>query len=373
MTTSAAFALSLFAIATLLVMLGVGIVAARAGRQRAMARRHAIVAPLRPALLRVLAEDDPDARSALLHDLLAMDARTWRALEPTVAQLLGKLRGDAHAVLREMAERQGTVEKARRRVRRPGAVGRARAAEVLGGLEDPTVTDDLISLLRDRDPEVRQVAARALGRCGDARSAQPLLDCIQRASVPPRVVSQALLRLGAGSQPAMVAALTGPDELVRAVAVEILGLSGAVGAARGVERCLREDPSEEVRIRAARALGKVGTRSSFAALVEATDARHSVGLRAVAARALGDLGHAAAIPTLQALLHDPVHRVASNAARALGALGHVGLDALQDVVDEQQGGLGGAHAAEALGRASLGRGARAGLPAGPAASLGKGA
>jgi len=352
-TTSTALLLALAAISAFLAVLGIGIVVARAARHQSTLRRATIVSPIRPALLRVLTEDDPAARAEQLSALLEMADSTWRALEPTVAELLGKLRGDAHATLREMAERQGTVERARRRVDRLGAVGRARAAEVLGGLEDPDVTDTLVRLLHDRDPEVRQVAARALGRSGDPRGAAPMLSCIQDGSVPARVVSQALLRLGAGAQPALVASLDMPDELSRAVAVEILGLSGAAGAARNVERCLREDPSREVRIRAARALGKVGTRSSLDALLDATEAGQPVGLRAVAARALGDLGHTGAIPRLLALLDDPVHRVASNAGRALAALGRAGTDTLQEAVDAPVSELSGAHALEALARAQL--------------------
>lgn len=360
MTTSTALFVALTAITAFLAVLGIGIVAVRAARHQSTLRRARIVSSVRPALLRLLAEDDPPQRAEQLSALLAtIDDSTWRALEPTVTELLGKLRGEAHATLREMVERQGTVEWARRRVDRPGAVGRARAAEVLGGLEDPDVTDALVRLLHDRDAEVRQVAARALGRSGDPRGAAPVLGCIRHRSVPPRVVSQALLRLGAGGHPALVAALDMPDELSRAVAVEILGLSGAVAAAPNVARCLREDPSIEVRIRAARALGKVGARSSLDALLDATEAGQPAGLRAVAARALGDLGHPGAIPTLRALLDDPVHRVASNAGRALAALGSAGNGALQEVVDAPASVLSGAHALEALSRARLiGLGAR---------------
>lgn len=369
----AVLGLALTAISALLVVLAIVIVVVRADRRRRTARRIRVIEPLRPALLRVLTEDDPAARADQLAVLLRMDDRTWRALEPTVAELLGKLRGEAHAALREMAERQGTVSRARRRVHRPGAVGRARAAEILGGLEDPAVTDDLIRLLDDRDAEVRQVAARALGRCGDPRGAGPLLGCIQGGAVPPRVVSQALLRLGTGSQPALVEALSSPDELARAIAVEILGLSGAVGAARAVEHRLRDDPSAEVRIRAARALGKVGSRSSLIALMDATAGGQPAGLRAVAARALGDLGHAGAIPTLRALLHDPVHRVASNAARALATFGHAGAAALQRSIDDPVDELSAAHALEALARARLHDRALAVPSLGPAMSLGVGA
>jgi len=108
-TTSTALVLALTAITAFLAVLGIGIVVVRAARHQSTLRRATIVSSVRPALLRVLAEDDPAQRAERLGALLsAIDGSTWRALEPTVTELLGKLRGDAHATLREMVERQGT-------------------------------------------------------------------------------------------------------------------------------------------------------------------------------------------------------------------------------------------------------------------------
>ena len=105
MTTSAAFALSLLAIASLLVVLGVAIVAARAGRQRSIARRHAVVAPLRPALLRMLAADDPDERNALLHELLAIERRLGRVCARGALQGHGRRGGRASKAPRCLCRR----------------------------------------------------------------------------------------------------------------------------------------------------------------------------------------------------------------------------------------------------------------------------
>jgi HEAT repeat protein len=352
-TTAAALSLALLSITVLVLALGLAIVGGRTARRLRVARRVKKTTAVRPILLAMLAQEDQEATQDALALLLALDKRSWAALEPTVTQLLGKLRGSSHDLLRTLVELRGTVRRARDRIYRLGAVRRARSAEILGGLEDPAVTGDLVRLLSDRDPEVRQVAARALGRSGDARAAGPLLTCLAEKSVPPRVVSQALLRLGSGAEPALVRALAAEDEMIRAIAVEILGLSSAIGASRAVQRCLVEDTSFEVRIRAARSLGRVGMPSALEALIRATDPEQPTPLRAVAARALGDLGHASAVPRLRQLLRDPAHRVASNAGRSLASLGPKGEAALVEETLKHDQGPGAAHARDALSRAHV--------------------
>ena len=353
MTAGAALSLALLSISSLVAALALSIVLVRAVRRLLVARREAKTSLVRPVLLAMLGEEDQELSQDALARLLAVDARTWRALEPTVAGLLGKLRGTSHELLRTLVVLRGTVARAKHRVHGFGAVRRAKAAELLGSLEDPRMTDDLVRRLRDRDPEVRQVAARAIGRSGDARGAGPLLGCLVGNSVPPRVVSQALLRLGTGAQPALVGALRNNDELIRAVAVEILGLSSAMSASLAVQQSLLEDPSLEVRIRAARSLGRLGMPSALRALQLATKPEQPDALRAVAARALGELGHTGAVPRLRVLLRDPVHRVASTAGRALVLLGPKGVVALRKEVANRPRGAGAAHARDALSRVDL--------------------
>lgn len=367
MSMAAALSLALLSIACLVGLLALAIVVSRWMRRLRAERRARKIAPIRPVLLAVLAEEDSDRRTALADTLVALDKRSWRALEPTVADLLGKLKGESHAALRELVERVGRVARARAATDAWSAVRRARAAELLGSLEDSRVTGDLVRLLQDRDPEVRQVAARALGRSGDAQGAAPLLRALVGGSVPARVVAQALLRLGPSARPALIAALEDDDELVRAVAVEILGLTSAVAASRAIEGALTGDPSVEVRIRAARSLGRVGLPNSLPALLASTAADQPAPLRIVSARALGDLGHPEAVPRLKQLLHDPVHRVAANAARALAALGPIGVAALARVANDPAADSAAAHANEALARQRLADAVR------PSAGAGTGA
>ena len=81
----------------------------------------------------------------LIDQLVAVDARTWRAVEPTAVAMLGKVRGEAHTALVTVFERRGAGTRAERDLHARSPVVRARAAEVLGNLGPP---DDVRQLCR---------------------------------------------------------------------------------------------------------------------------------------------------------------------------------------------------------------------------------
>jgi HEAT repeat protein len=266
--------------------------------------------------------------------------------------MLGKVRGEAYAALVSVFERRGAAARATRDVRRRDPVRRARAAEVLGNLSRRDAVPLLVRLLGDGDPDVRIVAARALGTVGDPAAAPHLLASLAaRRTVPSHQVAQAVARLGVVAQPAVVDALGHPDESVRAVAAEVLGLIGAAGATSRVEAVLRDDPSLEVRVRAARTLGRLGTRTALDPLRGALSPTQPPALRAEAARALGELGTPVSTGALGALLGDPQYQVAHHAARSLLRLGPPGREALSAALAGT--GTAAAHAREALAVAEL--------------------
>jgi HEAT repeat protein len=267
--------------------------------------------------------------------------------------MLGKVRGEAYTALVSVFERRGAAARATRDVHRRDPVRRARAADVLGNLSRREAVPLLVELLGDSDPDVRIVAARALGTVGDAAAAPHLLACLAaRRTVPSHQVAQALARLGVVAQPAAADALGHPDESVRAVAAEVLGMVGAAGATSRVEAVLRDDPSLEVRVRAARTLGRLGTRTALDPLRAALSRTEPPALRAEAARALGELGTAVSTGALAALLGDPQYPVAHQAARALLRLGPPGREALASACATGDG-TAAAHAREALAVAEL--------------------
>jgi HEAT repeat protein len=319
---------ALFVLTAAAIALGAMIVFGRTLRRAREAARARLAAPARRTLLALAAGDDG---SESLNTLVRLEPRVWLAVEPMAVALLGKVRGEAHAALVSAFEQRGMAGRALREVGARGAVRRARAAEVLGNLGHGEAVPSLVRLLADPDPDVRAVAARALGRIADPVAAGPLLDSLAgRRRVPPQAVAHAVMRMGAGAQTALAAALDHEADLVRATAVEVLGLVGAITAAGRVIDALRRDPSLQVRQRAAATLGRLGTRSGLPPLLEAVEPERDPTLRAVAARALGDLGAVAAAPALGALLSDHEHEVAHAAAYSLLRLGQAGRNVLDE-------------------------------------------
>jgi HEAT repeat protein len=218
-------------------------------------------------------------------------------------------------------------------------------------------------LLADGDAEVRRVAARALGRIRSHAAAEALLEAVSsNRPVPPRIIAAAVLKVGVGAHPALVATLRDGDALQRAIAAEISGLAGAASAVEVLMQALLHDPQVEVRVRSARALGRIGMPWATGHLIDATGSTQPLPLRIVASRALGDLGAVDAVPRLSELVTDPAHRVAANAASSLLRCGAAGLDALRAAASSPDG----AHARESLAIARL----RGLVPAGEEHALG---
>jgi HEAT repeat protein len=348
-----------FAIAALLVaalLFGAVTISGRLVKRVLKDRRTRLAAPARKLLVRLTAGDDDET---LIDRLATVDQRTWNAVEPAAVAMLGKVRGEAHSSLVAVFQKRGAGTKALRELQARSPVTRARAAEVLGNLGDPAAVPSLCPLLRDRNLDVRVVVARSLGRIAAPAAAMPLLDAVAGDNaVPPQLAAHALVRLGIGAQATIAAGLQHHSELARATALEVLGLIGAVGTAKQVEFALRSDLSLEVRVRAARTLGRLGPRSALAPLLEAVEPGHAPRLRAEAARALGELGAPAAAQPLAALLADRDYEVAHESARALLKLGLAGRTELENAVDVAgdeplSAPTPGGHAREALSAAHL--------------------
>ncbi len=322
------------------------------------ARRDDLVRRTRPLLLQVLADDepDPDALSALA----ALPDSEWRVLEPTIVSMLGKVRGGARAALADVLTQRGTLDRARERTRARSWVRRCEAAEMLGAARQPDCLTALVPLLQDRRAEVRQVAARAMGRIGAEAAAPALLAAASGSkSLPARDVASALVLLEPSATPRIVGvAAAARDPQLRSVAAEVLGLRGAVEGTGLLMALLDQDEHLEVRTRSARALGRLGVRASVGPLTAALTA-DSAELRAVAAKALGQIGSAEGVVPLVACLEDPSHRVAVNAAEALAATGAHGLAALRGLASTSTRPAG--YARQALAMHGLGRGPLAGV------------
>ncbi|MFC5138149.1 HEAT repeat domain-containing protein [Actinomycetospora rhizophila] len=343
-------------LAGVLIVLVAALLTGRWWQRRAAARRAARVAPVRPLLVQVAAaEPDDPATQAVLDQLAALPARTWAAVEPLVVSLVGKLRGEARGALVSVLERRGARERARRGTHRARPGERARSAHLLGVLGGADALPRLVALLADRDPEVRAVAARALGHLADPSAAAPLVRALAApdARLPHQEALSAVARTGIASHGALLRAADDLDPRVRARAVEALGLVGAVGAAPRLVTALVEDPVAEVRLRAARALGRLGSPVALEPLLAATAGSEPAPLRATAAQALGALGARTAVPVLARLVADPDHWVAHTAAAALLAAGPDGERVLLELAGRRPAAAA-EHAREALAAAGPG-------------------
>jgi HEAT repeat protein len=317
------------------------------------ARRDRLAQRSRPLLLAVLADDSPDP--AALDALATLPASQWRILEVTLVGMLGKVRGGARDSLVDVLAKRGTLDRATARTRSRSWLRRCQAAEMLGAARLPGGVPTLVELLRDRHVEVRQVAARALGRVGAKEAVPALSTAVTRPEgLSMREVASALVMLEPDATASIIGvAAEARDPQVRAMAAEVLGLRGAVEATGPLMALLADDPDTEVRIRSARALGRIGARAAAGPLIVALEAE-APELRAVAARALGQVGAADAVDALVRRLCDPWHRVASNAADALALLGACGVAALGEVAASGRTPAAG-YAEQALATHALGR------------------
>ncbi|MGW0614653.1 HEAT repeat domain-containing protein [Streptomyces sp. NPDC002788] len=334
-----------------LSLLITGIRGVRAYRQ---GRRRRIAAPVRALLLELLCAPEHE-ESELLDRITRVDKRTWTALEPTVAAMLDKVSGRARTTLVQLYERRGSLADAVARLRSSSTIRRGRAAQVLGQLHHRPAAVSLCRLLDDRDREVRLTAARALGHIGDPVAVPHLLASLHGArTVSPAMVTAALASLGPDAVPRVAAGLGDPAHVVRAVAIEVLGVTGAITRTPDIVHALREDPDTEVRIRAARALGRLGMPDGLEPLLAAIRPGQPVVLRMVAAGALGDLGAVAATGPLREVLGDTDPHVAGTAARALLRLGPAGEAALREAADGRSDTRAVAQARAALAEAAVG-------------------
>ena len=178
-----------------------------------------------------------------------------------------------------------------------------------------------------RGPEtVTLAAARALARHADLEALDWLVTHPKTlAHRTPRSRFELFRAFGRRGHPRLHAALErtgGLDPSITRAILDTLG-DAAYGVAAPAIALRLMDPNPELRIAAARALGRLGATDASPALIHAlNDAEWAV--RAQAARALGRCGNAQAIAPLGAALEDRAWWVRRHAAFALAQLGSAG-------------------------------------------------
>ena len=223
---------------------------------------------------------------------------------------------------------------------------RDEAARALGRIRSPDAVDVLLACLRDPHSSIRPQAARALGQIGDRRAVESLTQYLESASADLRQACADALHDIAGREPAppspratralrtmeradddlpaadIIDRLDDADHEVREEAARALG---RIRSPEAVEPLIRhlQDPGSTIRPQAARALGQIGDRRAIEALTECL-ASGSVELQEACAEALGDVGGRMPIRRLIRLLGEQRHeRVIVSGAEAVSEHGIV--------------------------------------------------
>lgn len=340
--TSSIFALGSVGLLTGLAALVLGKRVVRGlAERRSRARRVRWVAALGTGAV-------PDMRMRELRALARGAAHHSAAQEDLLALLVAR-RLPPHDHRRapfEHALRRGGLHRALRSAcGSRNAVARGRAALLwarlgLGGAERMVAP-----LMADPDPDVRAAAVQALSFCQSEEGAWALLHALRDGHVEPERAVEHLTGWWAAGP--LLDALRDPGfDVVRPWLAEGLGLTRDPRGERPlVELLMRGD--EEQRIRACRALGRLGLSTSSSMLVTAL-ADPSPSVRAQAARALAELGDARSVPALVDLLSDPSWWVRARAAQALRAMGEPGRAALRWCADSHPDPFARERAAESL-------------------------
>jgi HEAT repeat protein len=218
----------------------------------------------------------------------------------------------------------------------------ARALRTMDGASSHLAVAEMVSRLKDPDLEVREEAARALGRIGtpDPKAVEALVEQLgDPASTIRSDAAYALGRIGdPRAVPTLVEAMKSGSEDLQDACARALEMirqpwhsTHNLRALRTVEADSRDmtvaqivprldHPEQEVREEAARALGRTGSPEAFDALVAHLRNVEST-IRPDTARALGRLGDLRAIPALVECIRTAPEELQDACARALGDIG----------------------------------------------------
>jgi HEAT repeat protein len=209
------------------------------------------------------------------------------------------------------------------------------------------------ALVRGPEP-VRLASARALAMLRDAAALRWLFAHPEALATRPLPTLSGLLRaFGPGARAELIGALDRGIAAPRfeCALLDALGITRCRSARERIEMRLAS-PALDVRVAAARALGRLEMGESIPSLVLAL-ADGAWPVRAQAARALGRLRATPAVDALAERVADGAWWVRHHAAYALAAIGPEGRDALCEIFARSGDGYAREMAREALDRAAV--------------------
>ena len=328
----ASLALALAATVFVLVLVLRRVALAREERER-----HEVEERLRDDAL-ALVDGDPIELPRLGQREAAIFARM---LERYARQLAGEPRDN----IARFFESGGHVDAQERLLRSRRVWRRAAAATTLGDMGSPNAIPALLDALDDPERNVRAAATRSLALLGASVAVAPIVEALANGRVQRAIGGWALMKLGDAALTSLRGLIRHDDADVRAVAVELLGLTGDASDTTELIARMR-DPAAEVRAKTAHALGRLGANDAAVVLRDALGDRIFF-VRAAAARALGQIGDRASAAALVHQAQTDRFESAQAAARALAELEPVGLAAAASVA------AAGPHLREAAGLAEV--------------------
>jgi HEAT repeat protein len=300
------------------------------------------------------------ARKSLYRELVSELATRDRALlEPTIHQMKTLYDLDAlEAVLEEQArsvtgrpdwllevyDELGLVDKYIDKLRTARKWrDRAFAAELLGRVGSAKAVPALLETVqatRTEDSDVREIALRALARIGDPRAVEPLIAALSSADAWLTArIADILTRHGDAAVDPLITLLAGPSRHpARAWAANVLGEVRAQRAFPALVRGL-SDPDDEVRGKAATALGRLGDRRAIHHLLEHLLTDPAPFVRVRIAGTLGQFGGPEVIDRLVHSLRDPAWWVRMRSVEALEQIGPAAQGPLLVALDDPDAGI----------------------------------
>jgi HEAT repeat protein len=285
--------------------------------------KKAFLDRLRKSFLLLRTGIPEDHAQAMDRIVRALSGRWSELAAQEVSQLELAVRLDViHAL-----EENGVIARYLRRARSPMKWNRAHALRILGELKVPSSVPALLSALEDKDPDVRNVAARSLGRMKLQAAEEALVELLGKhdQAVSARIAA-ICIEMGPRTAPLLIRSLREGTPKARFWAARILGEIRDARATRSLGDALT-DTEADVRSSSVWALGMIADRASASlALPLLHDPIWYV--RAHAAEALGRIGDAQAVPAIAEALQDRSWWVRKNALDALVRIGEPSKPAL---------------------------------------------
>lgn len=321
---------TVLAIAAVFLAMTILIVLGKAWRELVDNRRRKRRRAIEPLVLKYA----HGREASLLATLGGVISRRDRVVvELILLDLASRVRGIEHERLCRALDELGSVDRFVAELKTSLWWGRAQAAENLGLAGAQRATSQLTEALSDEVPEVRLRAAKALGMVGGRSAVLPLVDALAEPNRWSTIrIADILTEMRGDVVGELISAFPRLNENARLAAIDILGRIHRLEAVPFLLSRL-DDPESNVRARAAHALGAIGVIDAAPQLKEAL-ADPAWPVRAMAAKALGRIRDDRAIPELCMTLRDREWWVRANAAEALRLAGPKGIEALENMLQD---------------------------------------